>query len=195
MSEHHTMHYPNNADGWKKEITKAWDIIRLDEKQMQSVAADEKSMGPAIAFIVLGSLCVGLGNYIFPQEFFGVMYRPGVATIISSTIFGAIFRVVGIAVVSLIAQHVFKGKAQVAEFLRVAGYAAILSVLSLVPMLTIVAGLWSLVVAFNMLKSVHKLDTGGAIGTMVLAMVAGLIVAFAFSFLFVGAMGSYMMYY
>ncbi len=193
MTEHHTMHCPKDAEGWKKEIMKAVNIIKLDEKEMKAVASDEKSMGPAIAFIVLGALAAAVGTYIFPQEFFGVVYRPSMASMVSATIGGTIGRVIGIVVISLIAQYVFKGKAKIVEFLRVAGYAAAIGVVSIVPVLSIVAGLWGLVVMFMMLKSVHKLDTGGAIGTLVLTVVLWLALIFGLSFLAIGAFGG--MYY
>jgi len=194
MTEHHTIHCPNTIDGWKKEIAKAWNIIKLDEKQMKSVAADDKSMGPALAFIVLAGLAGALGSYVFPQEISGVVYRPNMSMVIGTTLGSFIGALIGMSVISLIAQYVFKGKAKITEFIRAAGYAALIGVAAIVPVLSIAAGLWSLVVIFMLIKNVHKLDIGAAIGTLVLTIVLWLIVVSAFMFLFFGTASSYMMY-
>lgn len=169
---HHEVHIPKTSDGWIAEVKKAWEMIKLKKEVMSSVAADTKATAPAIAFYVAVAFAGSIGYWIFPREFWGVVYRPELDFVIFRTIMMAAGAIVGAVVISFIAQHLFKGKAKVIEYVRSNGYIGLVGLLGLVPALNIIWMIWMIVLVFTLLKQVHKIGTGEAIASMVLGVIA-----------------------
>lgn len=195
MPHHHTYYFPKTVTAWKKEVMKAVEIVKLKTGVMTEVAADEKGNVPAGAFIVLAALAMAFNQYLFPYEFMGIAYRPGLDTVVVQAILYVIFSVVGIFVLGFVAQKLFKGKAKPCEFFRVCGYASLLGVACLIPMVGILAVLWMLVVYFKLLKNVQKLDDGSAVGALVVAIIALVVIGGIYGIVFGGLMMGGMMGY
>ena len=193
MPHHNTYYFPKTFDAWKKEVLRVVEIVKLKVSVMTEVAADEKANVPAGIFICLSAFAMAFNQYLFPVRFMGIVYRPGIDAVIVQAIIYAVFSAVGIFILGFVAQKLFKGKAKSCDFFRVCGYASLLGVAGLVPVAGLVAGLWMLVVCFKALKNIQKLSDGAAVGTMVVAFVATVLVVAVFGAVF-GDMIAGMMY-
>lgn len=169
---HHKLHFPKTVDGWKAELKKAWGVITLKKEAMASVVADEKAMGPAVAFIVLAALAGALGTYIFPTKFYGVVYRPGLDWVLAQAIFCSVMMVLAAVLFSLIAEKLFKGKASMVGYFKVFGFASLIGVIALVPALGFISFIWMAVLVFVTLRTIHGIGVGDVIVTMILGVIA-----------------------
>lgn len=182
---HHKVHFPKDVKGWKKELKQAWQVITLKKPAMAAVAKDEKAFGPAILFVILASFASALGEYIFPQRFMGVVYRHGFDDVVAQTVVISVCTFLAIAVLSLIAEHLFKGKAKLKDYFKVLAYAYLVMAVGIIPALSVLAGIWLLVLTFVTLREVHKIDVAETIGTIVIAMIA-LVILMMFLMPFLG---------
>jgi len=168
------MHSTLNSINYKKELKEAIDIALFKQPAMHAVAAEKGKTTFGYYIIIAGALLGIIGQQIFPSFF-----RPGLIFSLVMGIMQVVMAVVGIYALSYIAKKFFKGQALHDHFFRVCSYAMIVMWLSIVPQLSIVSGLWGLALLFIILKSVHKLTTGGAVGTLIV----GFVVMWAISFL------------
>ena len=174
---HHKVHFPKDLDGWKVEFKRAWDIIMLKKPAMTAVAADERALGPAIIFVVLAAFLAAMGGYIFPTKFVGVVYRSNFEWILAQTLVVSIMTILAAVIISLIAEHAFKGKAKISEYFKVFGFAYLIGAIAIIPALSIIGAVWSLVLTFFTLRTVHKIGAGEAVATIVIAIVAIMVLA------------------
>ncbi len=154
---HHTFHFPKNTVGWKKEIMKAFEIIKLNKAAMTSVAADDKANGPATVFIGVAALANALGLYLFPPVYVGIVYRMSFASVVMQALMAFVGMVIFASLIGLIVEHGFKGKAKLPNFLRVFGYLSLVGVVSIIPNIGFFAGLWGLVVVIVAVRTVYKI--------------------------------------
>jgi hypothetical protein len=89
--------------------------------------------------------------------------------------------VIGIYVLSFIAKAIFKGHARHDQFFRVMAYGMVVMWLTIIPQLSIISGIWGLVLMFVILRTVHKLTAGGAIGTLLVSLVVMFIISMILS--------------
>lgn len=148
------------------EIKTAIQVALFKEKDMHHVAGDKGKTKYAYYFIVISALLSFLG-----QQMFMSWFKPTIASGLLMAAVQVVMTIVGIYVISFIATKIFSGKGKHDAFFRVTCYAMIVSWLTLIPMLGIIGGIWGLILLFVILKSVHKLSTGGAIGTMIVGIV------------------------
>lgn len=167
------------------EIKEAWQVALLKQPAMHKVAEDKNKNIFGYYIIIAGAILSFLGQQIFPAFF-----RPGLVYGILMAIMQVVMAVVGIYVVSYIAKKIFKGHAMHDQFFRVAAYAMIVMWIGLIPQLSFVGGIWSLVLLYVILKNVHKLTTGGAIGTILVSIVVFMVISALLSPLYI-KFGSY----
>jgi hypothetical protein len=153
------MNTPKNC---KKELKEALDIALFKQPAMHAVALEKGKTTFGYYIIIAGALLGIIGQQIFPAFF-----RPSITFSIVMGIMQVVMTVVGIYVLSYVAKRFFKGHATHDHFFRVVSYGMIVMWLSILPQISIISSLWSLVLLFVILKAVHKLTTGGAIGTII----------------------------
>jgi len=156
-----------HKDNLMTEIKTALNVALLKHNVMHSVASDKKKTSYAFLILVIAALASGLG-----LKFFGGFISPSWGMVLSMALYQVISAIIGIYVLSLIAKSIFKGHAKHDEFFRVVAFGMIVTWLSIYPLLSIVGGIWALVVIFVALKVVHKLTTGGTIGALLVTIVA-----------------------
>lgn len=156
-----------HKDNISSELKAAVDVALLKHKAMHDVAGDKKKMNYAFGILVISALAGGLG-----MKFFGGFFTPTWGMVIGMAIYQLISAVIGIFVLSVVAKSIFKGNAAHDAFFRVLAFGMIVTWLSIVPFLSIIGGIWGLVILFVALKVVHKLTTGGAIGTILVTIIA-----------------------
>ncbi|MBU0728054.1 YIP1 family protein [Patescibacteria group bacterium] len=148
------------------DVKTAMQVAFFKQADMHHVASDKSKTKSALLIIVVAALLSFLG-----QQFFSSWVKPALTTGLLMSLFQVIMMVVGIYVMSFVAQKIFKGSGAHDAFFRVLGFAVIVSWISLIPMLGLISALWSLALVFVILKAVHKLTTGGAIGTIIVSIV------------------------
>lgn len=174
----------------------ALNIALLKKDVMHKVASDKNATKPAYFIIIAAGLLGMLGQLIFGVKvpFFGTI-RPSIGAALGGAVMQIIGAVIGLYVVSFIAKSIFKGSAQHSEFFRVGAFGMIVMWLGILPQISIISAIWGLVLIFVILKTIHKLTTGGTIGTLIVAMIAGFIISLVLSPLYallgMGGMGSY----
>jgi len=149
------------------EAKTAFNVALLKHNVMHSVASDKKKTTFALGILVVAALASGLG-----LKFFGGFFSPSWLMVLSMAIYQVISAIIGIYVLSVVAKSIFKGQAKHDAFFRVMAFGMIVTWLSIFPPLSIIGGIWALVVVFVALKVVHKLTTGGAIGALLVSIVA-----------------------
>lgn len=159
-----------------KEIKTAIDVALFKHPVMHHVAGDKNKMQYAYGIIVAAALLSLIGGQIFT----GVFAFP-LGTAIGMAVSQIIFTIIGIYILSVIAKSIFKGHAAHDAFFRVMAYALIVTWVSIVPPLAIIGAIWGLILTFVILKVIHKLTTGGAIGAILVAIIAMALVSLILS--------------
>ncbi len=157
------------------ELKTAFDVISLKKEVMTHVASDVQKTKFGYYIIVIAAIASFLGTQLFSW------YKPSIVGGLITMVIQAVMMVVGLYVVSYVAKKFFKGAATHDQFFRVGAYSMILGWAYIHPTIGMLAGIWGIVVSFVVLKTVHKLSTGGVIGTwivtVVLYMVVGALIA------------------
>lgn len=156
----------------KKELTDAWHVALLKKAVMHHVAEDK---GKTLFgyYIIIASVLL---SFIGMQFFLG-SFSPTLAFGISTAVVQLVSIIIGIYALSFVAKKLFKGHAKHDEFFRVMAYGMIVTWIGILPQLSIVGGVWALIIIFVALRAVHKLDVGGTIGTMLVTLVIMFVVS------------------
>ena len=151
---------------YKKELKEALDVALFKQPVMHTVAADKNKTKFAYIIIIIGAI---LG--IIGQQLLSGIFRPGLLFSVVMGVLQVVMAVVGIYVISFIAKKLFKGQAEHDQFFRVSAYGMIIMWLSLIPQISIITGIWELILLYVILKAIHKLTTGNAVLTIVVAVI------------------------
>ncbi len=157
---------------FKKEISEAWKIATLNKTAMNHVAGDKGKQVFAYYFIIAAGVLSLIGSQIFAP-----FVKPSLGFSILAALFHIITTIIGIYIVSFVAKKFFKGHADHNHFFRVMGYGMLVLWLGLFPPLSFIGAIWSLVIIFVALKTIHKLTTGKTIGTLLVSLVIMVIVS------------------
>jgi hypothetical protein len=169
------------------ELKAAWHVALLKKDVMTHVAHETHKTRFGYYIIIASAVLGFLGMQIF-----GGWFKPSLVGGLIHAVVQAVMTVAGIYLVSFVAKKWFKGAAAYDQFFRVASYGMIISWLGILPQLSPIYGIWSIVISFVVLKTIHKLTTGGVIGTWIVsALIAWFVMAvLAFTGL-TGFMGGY----
>ncbi len=169
------------------ELKTALRIVLLKHADIQAVAADKSKNKFAYGIIIAGALL----TFISQKLFFGSLISLGYG--LKSALVQIILMIAGIYIISFLAKKLFKGQASHEEFFRVAAYSSILSWLvilmplafwifglitgsGLIGLVSLVLMVWSFVVLFVILRTVHKLTQGGAAAILAIILIAGFLI-------------------
>jgi len=154
------------------EIKEAWQIALFKHPAMHKVAEDKSKTIFGYYIIIAGAILSFLG-----QQIFSAWFRPSLTYGILMAVMQVVMAVIGIYVISFIAKKLFKGQAMHDQFFRVTAYGMVIMWVSIVPQLSIVGGIWGLILLYMILVNVHKLTSGGAIGTILVAIVVSMVIS------------------
>lgn len=171
------------------------EIIKLNKKAIESVAANVKGGASAAVFLVAGAIAVPLGSLIFGYKFLNVVYRPDIVPVLIQAVLAVVMTGAVIFVTTLVANKLFKGKGSFPEFFRVMGLAYGLNILallgmavsSLYPLIALVVGIWVLIIMFYSIQIVFKLDNTNTILTIIVTVVAFVVLSAVIASLGYGA--------
>ncbi len=159
------------------ELKTALDVALLKKSAMHGVAGDKGKTKMALGILIAGVVLGMLGMRFFLSSFVTI----SILSTLGNALYQLIMLIIGIYVLSVIAKSIFKGAAKHDEFFRVFAYGMIVMWLSIIPALAIVYAIWGLVIVFVVLKVVHKLTTGGAIGTIIVSILAMFVISLILS--------------
>jgi len=156
------------------------EVIKLNKKAIEGVAGNKKGGAVAAIFLVAGSIAAPLAQLIFGVRFLNVVYRPDVVSILIQAAIAIVIAVLVIFITTIVANKLFKGKGSFADYFQVMGLAYGLNVLmflgpilpSLAPLISLVVGIWVLIISFYALQSIFKLDNTNAVLTIIVTIVA-----------------------
>lgn len=169
------------------ELKTALRIVLLKHADIQAVAADKSKNQFAYGIIIAGALITFISQKLFLGSFISLGYG------LISALLQIVLMIAGIYIVSILAKKLFKGQGSHEEFFRVAAYSSILSWLvilmpvafwifglitgsGLIGLVSLVMMVWSFVVLFTILRTVHKLTQGGAAAILAIILIAGFII-------------------
>jgi hypothetical protein len=101
-------------------------------------------------------------------------------------IFGAIFSFIGAGILHLIAQQFFEGKGAYEGVYRTVAYAGVVNLLTWIPVVGFLAGLYGLYLQIVGLEKVHKITAGQAVVTVLIAFAIYLIFGLVVGGIFFG---------
>ncbi len=168
---------------------------KLDVNFFNAVEHDESKNQEALMVVIIAAIASALGNGI------GGIFANGLIGGLMGAVFGLLMVIIGYYLWSYLAYFIgvklFHGEADVGEVLRTFGYSyspQVLSILAFIPcvgwVITLAAGLWSMVAGIIALREAMDFDTGKAVLTAIIAWVIMtaifMIVAGVFG---IGAMG------
>ena len=148
------------------DVKKALDVALFKKKVMHQIAGSTKSNKCALMILAAGAVLGGVGMQIFSP------FSPNLWMSFGMVVYEIVFAIIGIYILSAVSVQVFKGSAKHDALFRVIGFGMIVTWLNIFPPLGIIAGLWGIALIFVILKEVHKLTTGGAIGAMLVSLIA-----------------------
>lgn len=154
----------------KNSIKQAIEIIKLDRKEIEKVAKDQQATTAGILILIISGIIAGIAS----KKLILLSITP---------ILVLIFSFIGVGILHLLAR-LFGGKARFIELYRTLTHASILnwlSIFNLIPILktiiSIITGIWGIVINFVAIKSLYKLSTAKTVFVIVIPIIFFIILA------------------
>lgn len=161
----------------QKSLKQAWEILLLKEPTMHSVAKDSNATQPALLIVAVVSVLSAFGLMLFPSVVEMVSYRYGATDVATQAVIGTIIGIASLYITGYLAERVFNSKLDMNGYVRVAGHAYLVNVLSFFPAFSSLAGIWALVVMCYTLNKLGKMSAGPII--LLILLEALIVVVFA----------------
>lgn len=161
---------------FKTEFMNAIEILKLNEKKITEISTRKTTATAAFLFVLMGVVAMGLGTYLM----FPAAWRPSVGYLFISMLISLVAFFVAVFAIDFVGSQFFKGKGDFGQLFRVMGYSYILMVpyilLAVAPglmsIITLVTGVWLLVVGYKAISVVKKLNPTHTIFTILIVGVA-----------------------
>lgn len=165
-------------------FTKLVELIKFNHKVMDEVAGDSKYYFPALIFLLAGSIAAPLGGLLFGVRALNVVVRTNFSYFLTTALISIITSLLAVYVTSFVAVKFFRGQGKLSEFFAVIGLCMGVRVLDLAGyifhglggLLSVIVGIWLLVILFVSIKRVFKLDDANTVLTIVVSLIAMVIV-------------------
>ncbi len=173
------------------------EVLKLNKKAIESVASNVKGGAAAAIFLVAGAIAAPLGSLLFGYKFMNVVYRPDIVTVLIQAALAVVMTVAVLFITTMVANKLFKGKGSFADYFRVMGLVYGLNVVaflgvavpSLTSLVSLIIGIWILVVTFYAIQTIFKLDNTNAILTIIVTVVATIVLGAVIASLGYGVAG------
>ena len=175
-------------------VDKMIRAARLDNSLYEEVERDENATTEAMVVVILASLASGVGLAL------GLLFQGNPGQALASLAGGTVSALIGWIITAVLTYWVgtglFGGTATLGEMLRTIGFArspGVLLIFALIPICGVFVALgvaiWVLVATVIAIRQALDFDTGRAIATGVVAVIAGFIIQLIWV-LFTGLLGS-----
>lgn len=155
----------------QKTFKDAVDIALLKEPAMHAVTTEKDGLKSALLMIVVGALASSFGTFIFPSTYGMITYRPDITWVLSSFIVASLIGIALLYLMGFLAERLFHSKLSMESYVKILGHASILNFISIIPALSIVSGIWGLVVMWIVLTKLGKLEAGSVILLLIIEFV------------------------
>ncbi|MFA5855640.1 MAG: YIP1 family protein [Candidatus Gracilibacteria bacterium] len=155
----------------QKSLKDAVDIALLKEPVMNKIALDKGALIPALMIVGAAGLICALGAYVFPTHVGFITYRPSMAFVLEQAVITFALGVAFLYLTGYLAERFFGSKVNMQAFVAVMGHANIVSVIGFISSLSAISGIWGLVILWNFLTKVAKMEPKNVIILMVIDVV------------------------
>jgi len=190
-----------------KEFMNALEILKLNGKKMEEIAANKAAALPALIFILIGALAFHVGIYFFfanMMKGLGALAGMGdfslnipLLDLLISFLLLSVITIVEIFVLDFVANIAFKGQGKFGQLFRVLGYANLVMIISVFMQIGFIGGIWLLVVSYVALTKIKKLDSTNTVLTIIISLVVVAVLSYLVNLLFVNVLhlgGMFSMY-
>jgi hypothetical protein len=164
-------------------LNDAKGVIMLDLPVMRKVASDKDTLKPAIALVFLSSLITSLWPFFIPQSVGPVLYRPDIFSALQNGFFLFLFEMALIVALAYAAEHLFGSKLKAEGYIRVMGYASVISIAIFIPFISVLVGIWGLVIMVKVHAELGRLEWTAILLLVLLNMVLAAGLPWVFDFL------------
>lgn len=147
----------------QKSLQDAWEVLLLKEPRLNSLAKDRNALQSALVIFAAASFVAAFGRMFFPSVMGMVTYRSGLYDVLFEA---AISIGVGIGMLYLagyLAERLFHSKLDTQGYVTIMGHAGLVNVLGLIPALSAISGLWTLIVMCVVLNKLGHLQAGSIV--------------------------------
>lgn len=130
---------------------------------MAAVAKDTQALTPALIMVGLASICTAVGTMLFPSVMGLVTYRSGLEDVLTQAALSIVFGIAVLYITGYFAEQIFHSKLDMNGYVRVMGHATLVNALGIIPALSMVSGLWGLVVMCVALSRLGKMQPGSIV--------------------------------
>ncbi len=188
--EHHSEPKPHNSmpeipkvdfknvspDSLKGGFGDIIEILKMNKAAMEKVAhRDAEGISLALVYLAVGALGAPLGGAILGYTFFGVTVRTPIVNALIGAVLAVVMGALVFYITNMVAEKMFHGQGKFPQYFRVMGYASLINIvgfLTVLPILSTIASIWVLVVNYQALTNVHKLNSTNAVLTIIVTIVA-----------------------
>ena len=165
------------------------DINLLKRDVISKIAKDEKSTLWSLVTVFLVYLIIGIASVLFSlliYQLFSSFFKTG-STLIPNQFF---LRTIGFSLaqgliyiliwpfILWIMVKLFKGKTNYISLIRTLGLSSVLAILSIIPLIGILAWMWSIVVSIFIVNETQKLSIGKSIAVVLIPGAILIVLAF-----------------
>ncbi len=163
--------------GYVDYLKKGFEILKLDRKTISEVASDQEATKWGVVTVVLTYLILGfLFAFLLTAVTLGMGAIAGPFLLVVYPIMGLVGLFLGAGVVYLVAK-LFGGQGTYMDLVRTFGLISMANVVSFIPLVNFLVGIWLLVVAVITISETQKLSVGKAVGVIVVLAVLGVLLS------------------
>jgi hypothetical protein len=168
--------YEFNTKDFMNSFIKVMKTVLVKPNDFYQHMPTTGGFSPPFVFLVV---CLGVSGILA-----AIIAGVDVFLFLKLLIFGAIFSFIGAGILHLIAQQFFEGKGAYEGVYRTVAYAGVVNLLTWIPVVGFLAGLYGLYLQIVGLEKVHKITAGQAVITVLIAfaiyLIMGLVVGGVF---------------
>lgn len=148
------------------------DVAMLKRSEMRRLAGDKGNIKEVLLIVGVSVLIATLGYVIFPVSYGGyLVYSPDFGWVISHAFGNFVVYMVFLYLLGYLAENLFKSQLKMEGFVNVMGHAAIISIIGIVPQLAVIGSIWSLVILWNVLRGLGKMEVASTVLLVIIAVV------------------------
>lgn len=147
----------------QKSLQDAWELLLLKEARLNSIAKDKNALQPALIIFVVAALIAAFGPMFLPYAVDMVNYRSGFFDVLFQGAFSALIGIGMLYLSGYLAEKLFNSKLDTQGYVNIMGHAGLVNILGLIPALSLISGIWTLVVMCFALNKVGKLQAGSIV--------------------------------
>lgn len=141
----------------KKYLKDAGEIVLLNDLTMRKIIDDREALYEGFLILAISVFLGALGYFFFPNPGI-VVYRPDFFTVIKNTIETMVISLITFYAVGFLLQEFFKSRLKMEGFVKIMCFGSLIGFIDILPKLSTISQVWSLVILLAVLRKLSKLD-------------------------------------